>query len=479
MKTIAAAIMLILIANLCYAQQEKEWLYHYESNQTIPIDLDSTVLKKALLQPIDSIVLIGHTDDVGSTAANLELSRQRVEYWENYLLGLNADKYLIKTHFYGEEQPKSDNRDALSRSKNRRVKMIVYTSGNRMTSIASMDSIEIVTEVDIQDNTELYAYLRSEVSPQIFTILNAADTVIETNDGVFIYFPKHCFRSDCDSIEIVIEEYNDKRAMIFSNVQTLSNNRLIYSDGMLDLKAYCNEVEVTLNSRRKYTMLLPVNNKEGVLGAKGFYGTRDSLTSQVNWITASPKDLDVFGGLSFWGCGPKSCWFFNLFRSRQNRMARASLEELNKERQRIRDKYRDVDFDEFEGMLKSDLEFYVFQANRMGLINVDYFWKTEQEDIINQRIELTEPITKNCDLMMVFKGRRSLQTRVEKTKRYFEFMDVPKGEEVQIVALKYAKEGGIRLKVQEITIGSSEDVIIELEPVSSLERVDEILGQLN
>lgn len=112
------------------------------------------------------------------------------------------------------------------------------------------------------------------------------------------------------------------------------------------------------------------------------------------------------------------------------------------------------------------------------MINVDYFWDIDPENMTDQRIELAETITKDCDMMMVFKGRRSLMTEVVKQPGYFEFTNVPKGVEVQVVALKLTKKEGVKLKIEEVTIGAPEDVVITLDQMNSLAEMDEVLSGL-
>lgn len=67
------------------------------------------------------LVLSGHTDNVGPTAYNKELSRKRAMTVKNYLVknGINSDHIQVK--YYGLEQPIETNETEVGRQMNRRV----------------------------------------------------------------------------------------------------------------------------------------------------------------------------------------------------------------------------------------------------------------------------------------------------------------------------------------------------------------------
>jgi OOP family OmpA-OmpF porin len=71
----------------------------------------------------DSITVIGHTDNVGSEAANQRLSQRRANAVKQYLAthGIAAEK--IKTTGRGMTSPVADNKTAQGRTRNRRVEV--------------------------------------------------------------------------------------------------------------------------------------------------------------------------------------------------------------------------------------------------------------------------------------------------------------------------------------------------------------------
>lgn len=73
-----------------------------------------------------SLKLGGHTDNVGSDAANMELSKDRAESVKSYLISQGANASRIEAVGYGETQPISSNKTAAGRQKNRRVEFTIY-----------------------------------------------------------------------------------------------------------------------------------------------------------------------------------------------------------------------------------------------------------------------------------------------------------------------------------------------------------------
>lgn len=102
----------------------RETLY-FDLNKYALVDSNITKLKTLLSrgqQKEDLLFYIeAHTDDIGSIASNIELSRKRKESVSNYLLQSGINKEKIISHYHGESKPAVNKQDALSRQLNRRV----------------------------------------------------------------------------------------------------------------------------------------------------------------------------------------------------------------------------------------------------------------------------------------------------------------------------------------------------------------------
>lgn len=73
-----------------------------------------------------SLKLAGHTDNTGSRALNLRLSKDRAEAVKAYLVGQGANASRIEATGYGPDQPIATNKTASGRQANRRVEFTLY-----------------------------------------------------------------------------------------------------------------------------------------------------------------------------------------------------------------------------------------------------------------------------------------------------------------------------------------------------------------
>jgi OOP family OmpA-OmpF porin len=73
-----------------------------------------------------SLKLAGHTDNVGSDAANLKLSKNRAESVKSYLVSQGVNSGRIEANGYGESQPIATNKTDAGRQKNRRVEFTLF-----------------------------------------------------------------------------------------------------------------------------------------------------------------------------------------------------------------------------------------------------------------------------------------------------------------------------------------------------------------
>ena len=85
------------------------------------MELANTLKKK----PDWKIQVTGHTDNVGDDDVNMVLSKKRAEAVKNFLGTEGIDKRRVKTLYFGETKPLSDNNTPSGRQKNRRVEFKV------------------------------------------------------------------------------------------------------------------------------------------------------------------------------------------------------------------------------------------------------------------------------------------------------------------------------------------------------------------
>lgn len=70
--------------------------------------------------------LAGHTDNIGSDAANMTLSRNRADAVKNYMTNKGVSSSKIESEGFGESKPIESNKTSSGRQKNRRVEFTIY-----------------------------------------------------------------------------------------------------------------------------------------------------------------------------------------------------------------------------------------------------------------------------------------------------------------------------------------------------------------
>ncbi len=103
-------------------------------------DFDSDVVRpdaganlRSLAQSLDQypgsdLLILGHTDSIGTDDYNKRLSVRRADAAAEYLVGQGVERSRIVTGGLGEEEPVEPNATAQGRSRNRRVEVAIYAS---------------------------------------------------------------------------------------------------------------------------------------------------------------------------------------------------------------------------------------------------------------------------------------------------------------------------------------------------------------
>lgn len=83
--------------------------------------------------PETDMLIVGHTDDIGSDAANQALSEKRANAVANHLIDSGVDTKRMLIQGWGETQPSVLNNSEENRSQNRRVEIAVYANAQMKT----------------------------------------------------------------------------------------------------------------------------------------------------------------------------------------------------------------------------------------------------------------------------------------------------------------------------------------------------------
>ena len=100
-------------------------------------DYGSAVLRPAFVAQLSPVMephsqqavrVSGFTDNVGATAYNLELSRQRAQAVADALIAQGFNITQLAVNGYGESNPVASNSDANGRYHNRRIELLITAS---------------------------------------------------------------------------------------------------------------------------------------------------------------------------------------------------------------------------------------------------------------------------------------------------------------------------------------------------------------
>jgi len=78
--------------------------------------------------PNSDVLIVGHTDSVGTDAYNLDLSQRRAQAASAYLQSLGVPAARLRTVGKGESEPIQPNDTEDGRARNRRVEIAIYAS---------------------------------------------------------------------------------------------------------------------------------------------------------------------------------------------------------------------------------------------------------------------------------------------------------------------------------------------------------------
>ena len=78
--------------------------------------------------PNTELLIVGHTDGVGSDSYNYDLSERRSRAAADYLIARGVDRDRVRTVGRGETEPVSSNDSETGRQRNRRVEVAIFAS---------------------------------------------------------------------------------------------------------------------------------------------------------------------------------------------------------------------------------------------------------------------------------------------------------------------------------------------------------------
>lgn len=88
-----------------------------------------TVARSINNYPNTTVNVVGHTDNTGSAAYNMDLSQRRAQAVSSVLINAGVSASRLNVIGRGEDQPVADNLTAAGRAQNRRVEIVITPNG--------------------------------------------------------------------------------------------------------------------------------------------------------------------------------------------------------------------------------------------------------------------------------------------------------------------------------------------------------------
>ena len=247
------------------------------------------------------MLIRGNTDADADSIYNIKLSQNRCDAVQQYLMSKGANPTNIEVDWYGENKPIAENETETGKQLNRRVDIIIYKIV-RNTKTPIIDSVYVPTD----NITELFAQLKQE--PQQFCINPARDTVLVGDQGTILYLKANtvALPSNADTcILICLTEMFRKSDMILNNITTISNGKIIESQGMVKVEAKLNGEKLDLKKNANYLVMIPTDTID--LGLSVFNG--EEAHDMLNWLVNTNAELSNLTPEMLIGCGGWLCGF--------------------------------------------------------------------------------------------------------------------------------------------------------------------------
>ena len=125
--------------------------------------------------------------------------------------------------------------------------------------------------------------INSVSGTESFIIDNAADTIIETDEGVVFGIPANAFNSENKKIRLEIKTAISPDKIMLHGLSTTSNGSLLQTAGMFYINAYDNNKPVSLI--KKIDVSVPTKKVNPAMQL--FDGVQDS-SGRINWVNPKP-----------------------------------------------------------------------------------------------------------------------------------------------------------------------------------------------
>lgn len=259
--------------------QQLEYAFHFESAKSqLPTEAKNAIQKIALQAQtwVDHTIIIkGHTDNVGTIEYNKSLSQARAEEVKMLFAKAGVPSTRIQIEALGETQPLVSNNYKTGRQQNRRVEILLtnkpadYYQVQQQKQVAFVEKVRNIAPSFVLESPEIEQYLT-------------------TPEGTKIHVPSDAFDVPPGTpVEVTVQEAYKKSDMILQMLNTTSNGMQLISGGMVKVEAFANGKPVALKAGKALEINVPNLNPDPQMQL--FFA--DNSGETINWV--NPQALTV------------------------------------------------------------------------------------------------------------------------------------------------------------------------------------------
>ncbi len=275
--------------------------------------------------------------------------------------------------------------------------------------------------------------------PQVFCIRNDRDTVIQGKEGTILFFKANSFDQKniiCDCINIELTEFYEPKDIILNNLNTESGDRLLETQGAINVEAFCNDNKLKLKRARK--MDIYFSNIDPNQDFELFSGREEA--EEIEWKKNTKaytsdffKGYAVGRGYDRWFCGYNFFlrrWICNWKVKKREKIWKRQFADFMDD---LNSNYASIDFSNFNANMSSR-QSVLFTSPNIGYINCDRFINTPKRQLAN--IYIKDDSTTSMVTSIVFKDIQSVMSgSMDYNGRHW-YKRIPKHKSVWVVAIK-------------------------------------------
>ncbi|MEM9919212.1 MAG: OmpA family protein [Bacteroidota bacterium] len=453
MKNLLFLFAFLLIQSLGFSQQTFRSFVYFKTDEANISEETSRMVQEVVdlwrNSEEASLLLIGHTDNVGSLKYNLALSQKRVEAIRDLFLQLGMPNDLMALRFLGETAPTTTNEDEQNRQQNRRVEMVLtYQEKVPVLTVeepvdTSLDITQVVVEEAPEENIQDFL-AQFAPAPQLFHISPLRDTSIQGAAGTILFFKANSLKlpPNPDSLVVIqLTEYYTAAEIILNNLTTTAKNRPLETAGMIKVEAWNKEQSIPLKRGQRLEVFFP--NANTSKDFQLFKPAHTEANEAVSWrrMTNARTNPCNAAGMVNNSCAYRNFigrWFCNW---RQARAFRKNWKNRTRNIQaRNATSTKAVDYDQLIATIKDEGNpCRTFLSPNLALINCDRFLNEYPQ---NQLVDvlLQEKAQPSKLTAIVFHRIKSVMQGSPYARDQYFFQNLPPGHRVTLVSIKYQDE---------------------------------------